>query len=195
MKLPKHLTIAALSIALLSTALLIGNRLGFVWAGQDGFIDYPSITVGDAVYERGETIHARNEYITFELDDAVIHMDYDTIVELEDTRPEYATIDVIQGRILVEGPLTVKTRGLRTQLTGITTFIHYSWRDEIEFAGVGMGGEVFVYESGEEIYHHIQSKTPHSVVMHTLEYTHEWREGFDPMASSSAEFYETFLGE
>ncbi len=117
-------------IVTLSTGLLISSH-----------IEEPQQTASiiggeDQTWSRGQTIssfdHQTPMHIKF--GDSEFWLDERTEVKLIDGRTGHLTIDVLQGRIVATGPLTISTREIKTVITSPTSFVHYSWLNKIEVA-------------------------------------------------------------
>lgn len=174
MRKQNYLSIILVStVAILSTALLIAQR----FEGGTQVI----ATMGDEEFRRGEVVHANQpELLTY--GSAQIWMDKNTDVKLVDGSDEWVTINVVQGRVVAIGQLTVETRELKTVIDGTTSFVHYSWQDRIEIASID--GRTYLHRVDEQI-----DLSAQSLSTTTLEpFVDEYIE-FDPSKSSAASFY------
>lgn len=188
----KSNTIIALIIVILSTCLLVGNRIGFTWAGGEGLEKHSSALViidGAIPYteiQRGETLSSADlDTLNFILNNTEIFLDKNTEVKLIDGRKGKEKINVIQGRVVVRGEISIETRAVETFVNGTTSFTHYSWLDEIEISPIS--GSVSVVFGDKEI----DINSP--IKLHTLP-TYEMEQiDFNPENSSAKEFYEKVL--
>jgi len=129
-------TILITIVIILSTGLLVGNRFGFKWTGGDGYKKHASGFVGTEEYKRGETVSSSDDSSILEFCDAMIWMDINTEIQLVDGLSNACEINIIQGRVVITGDITVSTREVKTDINGTTSFVHYSWLDEIEVASL-----------------------------------------------------------
>lgn len=200
----KHLnTILITIVIILSTALLVGNRFGFKWTGGDGFEKHqiailPTFDEPYATFKRGETISTINppddaegnyKYIPLyvKFGSAEIWLDENTEIKLIDGREDKLEINVIQGRVLISGNITVSTREVRTYINGTTSFVHYSWLDEIEVASLD-GKSIINVPDQEQM-----TLNKQAVKMTTLpNYSFEYFD-FVPETSSAANFYKSSI--
>lgn len=175
----KHLNIVlAATIAILSTALLVGLRLDSV-PHQQAIVD------GER-FQRGEIIHSGEEIIMAEFGGADIWMDRNTEVKLVNGQEGQETINVIQGRVVVKGDVIIQTREILINIDGTASFVHYSWEDRIEIASVEGTAVLIRDDRTEDISGQSLSTT-------TLKpYVDEYKI-FDPQQSSASDFYEKSL--
>lgn len=176
MKLANFNTALICLVVTLSTVLLIGYRLGATWAGGDGFLEQQTAVLigpGQFDWSRGETISSFDHQTPMEIKfgESKFWLDERTEVKLLDARAEHLTIDVLHGRIVAQGPITISTRELKTTIVTPTSFVHYSWLNKIEVAII----DGLAYE---------QSTLPPYSQTSTL---------FNPATSSASAFYEQVL--
>lgn len=172
-------TTLVILVVIFSTALLVVQRF-------DGGKHAVGI-VGDQEFRRGEVVHAEKvELLKFGGVD--IWMDSNTDVKLVDGREENITINVVQGRVVAIGQLTIETRDLKTVIDGTTSFVHYSWEDRIEIAAVA--GAAYLERNGEQI-----DLTGRAISTSTLPPYVDEDITFDPENSSAAEFYDSAFSE
>ena len=127
-------TLLVLIIVVLSTGLLVSQH-----------IEAPQLTavlIGPGLQEwkRGETISSFDHETAMEIifgGKARIWLDERTEIKLINAQTGNLTIDVLQGRIMATGPLTITTRELKTVISSPTSFVHYSWLNKIEVATIG----------------------------------------------------------
>lgn len=178
----KSITLVIIVIALLSTVLLIANRIGYEWAGGSG-IEKHEVAISDGYeYRRGQVIRSDDEIKMVEFVDARFFMEPNTEVRIESGLAEDPVINVIKGRIVVNGPMTVATREVRTKSYGLLSYVHYSWEDVVEIASVS--GEATVSVEDLE-----QTLVGEALKTYTLPpYAFEEIE-FNPTESSASAFY------
>lgn len=150
-------------IATLSTALLVVQHF-----------DAPQqlatlVGTNELSWSRGQTISSFDQTtpLAIQFGDSRFWLDERTEVKLIDGRDGSLIIDVLQGRIVATGPLTISTREIKSVIEGPTSFVHYSWLNKIEVAIIG--GEA--YEQS--------TLPPYEKKSFT----------FDPMGSIANEFY------
>lgn len=165
-------------VALLSTVLLVARRFDATWAGGDGFsLHQTAVLLGPGQFDwsRGETISSFDRLAPMEIKfgEATLWLDERTEVKLIDGRAGQLTIDVLQGRIVTQGPITISTRELKTTISEPTSIVHYSWLNKLEVATI----DGVAYE---------QSTLP--------PYT-KTEISFDPQTSSAKDFYEQVLAK
>jgi hypothetical protein len=178
-------------IVIISTALLIGNRLNTTWSGGDG---YEQHAVAEnfktkELYHRGETISSfeKETPMMIRFGGTYIYLDENTEVKIIDGREGQLTVNVIQGRVVLKGEITVSTRDLRTHFNGTGAFVHYAWDDRIQIISID-GSAILERADQEEII------TGRMLTTTTLEpYTDEFSI-FDIETSSARYFYESALG-
>lgn len=172
-------TTLILIVIFLSTGLLIGNRLSLVWAGGDGYETHTSGFVGEREYQRGKTISSGNNFYLLEFCQTNIWLDINTEIKLIDGRINRCAINVLQGRVVVRGNITIITRELKTTISGLTSFVHYSWRDEIEIAKI-LGNTTIHYDT--------LNKSVETLIINTNNYQ-ESDLIFNPTISNASAFY------
>lgn len=157
-------TLLALIIVVLSTGLLINQHLNSP--------QLTAVLLGPGLQEwsRGETISSFDHSAPMEIifgGEVKIWLDERTEVKLIDARAGRLTVDVLQGRIIATGPLTVTTREVKTIVDSPTSFVHYSWLNKIEVATIN--GDAYEQST-------LPPYTKNSFT-------------FDPMGSIANEFY------
>lgn len=180
----KHLNTALVVVVIsISTVLLIGLRFDAKWAGGAGLAQHQSAFVGETEYQRGEVIDSGEDYTKVDFGEAEIWLDENTQIKILDGRKDQLTINVIQGRVVADGELTISIRETRTVFDGRISFVHYSWLNEIEIAPIE--GITKLIRDDK-----IETLTNQALRTTTLEpYTGEVIE-FDPESSNAAEFYQ-----
>lgn len=190
-----------LVIAVISTVMLVGVRFGAVWAGGEGYVKHQQATYSDNVqttyFKRGELISTMPDakplpgydsvfMLRISFGDATIWLDESTEVKLINGIPGEETIQVLQGRVVVDGPLTIEVRELDLEINGTVSFVHYSWLDEIEIAVIQ--GEAMLTRPDQR-----ETLTDTALKTTTLQpYIDEIIE-FNPETSEAAAFYEIVL--
>ncbi len=192
----KHFTTVLILVVIsISTVLLIGLRFDAQWAGGSGTQSHQKAWLfdkpGPEIFERGEIISTMpdSELTNFKIPlqlsfgEAMIYLDKNTEVKIIDGREGQLTINVIQGRVVVDGALTIATREMRTKIDGCASFVHYSWLNEAEIAP--MSGTVRLNRDER-----IETLTDRAIKTSTLEPYDDETIEFNPKSSSAAEFYE-----
>ena len=167
--------------------MLVGNLFGFTWAGGDGYRTHSSGFVGAVEYKRGQTIDSGDSFLLLQFCDALIYFDVSTHVTLVDGRQDRCAINVAQGRIIVKGKIEIQTRNIAAHINGTSSFVHYSWLDDIEVATIS--GSLLIDVPGR----HQLNLESDAVKLHTLApYTQE-KISFNPATSAAADFYKFSL--
>ncbi len=121
--------------------LLVGQRLDARWAGGSGGIEpcQATLVYGDTVVGRGQIMStSADDYAEYELCDGThLYLDQNTQLRLSYYRNPAAQtetqLELIQGRVIVDGLASIKARNLIAQVKGSACeFVHYSWRDELD---------------------------------------------------------------
>ena len=157
-------TLLVLIIVALSTGLLISQHI------EEPQLSAVLIGPGLQEWTRGETISSFDNNTPMEIifgGEVRIWLDERTEIKLIDGREGSLTIDVLQGRIVATGPLTISTRDIKTVISSPTSFVHYSWLNKIEVATID--GEAYEQPT-------LPPYTKNSFT-------------FDPMGSIANEFY------
>ena len=140
MKRFNFITILSGLIIVVAISALILNR--YEIPHEPAFVD-------DVRFERGEIIESGDDIIEIQFGESVIFADKNTEVKIIEGRDDHFVINVIQGRVVVDGDLSIVTREVETIVDGRSSFVHYSWLDEIEVAVID--GETLI-------------KTPDSII-------------------------------
>ena len=124
-------TLLVLIVVMLSTGLLISQQFSTP--------QLKAVLIGPGLQEwsRGETITSFDRETPMKIifgSVTEIWLDTRTEIKLVDGREGHLTIDVLQGRIIATGPLTISTREVKTHIDSPTSFVHYSWLNKIEVA-------------------------------------------------------------
>lgn len=132
----------ALAVALLAVVVLIAARVGFEWAGGDGLTAPLVITNGETwgtecAPTSTDTQHIHEITCTgqrkrFTFGAAVITLDENTDVSIVSDDASKPVINLVTGRIVIDGPLSVSIRDVTIATEGITTFVHYSWLNKVD---------------------------------------------------------------
>lgn len=180
-----------LAITIISTALLIGNRFNTTWAGGEGYEQHATAEIfkTQEIFHRGETITSfyQETPMMVRFGGAYIYLDENTEVKIIDGRKDQLTVNVIQGRVVVKGDITISTRDLRTHFDGIGAFVHYAWEDKIQIISIE-GGAALERAGQEEII------TGRTLTTTTLEPFVDEFSVFDIETSSARDFFESVLG-
>ncbi|MBU0614312.1 hypothetical protein KJ766_03480 [Patescibacteria group bacterium] len=186
----EHLWIAALLVVAMGIVLLVGNRLHTSWAGGTGFEQHFCANAEDIEFCRGEIISTMPDNLSAPqivyFGTATIFVDENTEINFVDGRIGNETINVLQGRVVIDGKINIQTRDIKTYVDGKTSFVHYSWLDEIEVANIS--GTTKIEYSNKTL--NVKNE---AVKISTIEnYKYNFIE-FDPSSSSASEFYKTVL--
>jgi len=169
-------------IIIFSTTLLIGYRFDALWAGGQGISPHQLAVTADRDYKRGEIIETGDdEWLPVRFGNVDLWLSENTQVKLIDGRVNNLTVNVLQGRIVVNGPITIEVREIDIQVDGLATYVHYSWLDEAEI--VNIAGSVLVEREDRIIQVDQGLKTT------TLAPFSEEVIQFDPETSEAADFY------
>lgn len=174
-------------LAVLVATLLVGQRLGFVWAGGDGYRAQPgAIVVGSGEkIERGEWIMTgAAERIKITIGTTTeIALDQNTDLVLVDTDEDNPVVHLRRGRIYASGPLTVNTNFTSTQIAnGAVSVVNYDFRETVSIAPVETVAMISIdtdqsFQTEKPV--DIHETSPVSVI-ETM---------FDPSSGAAADFY------
>ena len=183
----KFTKIVAIVIAITAATLLVGQRFQASWAGGGGLQQHTPVTTPNGqIYHRGETVRAE-QASQFSLGESTVYLDENTQVKIINSINGQETMNVIQGRVVVQGPVTIKVREVDVGLNGTTSFVHYSWLDEVDILNIDGTVTVHAEETertlapGEGA--RMNTIPPYTFLLSTL----------DLEASSAAGFYEKTL--
>ncbi|PIQ67751.1 hypothetical protein COY25_03745 [Candidatus Uhrbacteria bacterium CG_4_10_14_0_2_um_filter_41_7] len=166
-------TILAILTVVIASSLLVGQKMNL--------IKHQSAFVSGTEYHRGEVISSADGYLKVDFAGTNIWLDKKTEVKIISGENGQELINVLQGRILIKGKLKIQTRNVITKIDGETSFVHYSWLDDIEIANIlGLATVVFDNKS-------VNLTSP--IKLHTLPDYNLTEISFNPELSSSAEFY------
>ncbi|MEK7183832.1 MAG: hypothetical protein AAB776_04335 [Patescibacteria group bacterium] len=121
---------------------LLGSSLEAPFSGGQGQIEpcrAEAIDPQGSTISRGELMSSPiDAYTKFQLcDGTMLYLDSNTQIKLTQYRnPKAVTetqLELIQGRVIVDGVANVRARNLVGQVRGAgCEFVHYSWRDELD---------------------------------------------------------------
>lgn len=128
----------AFPIVLLSGVLLTALRLDAKWTGGSGYVSPCPATMrsDDTVtIRRGEVMQTKDtERQIFQgCEGTQYALDERTALKLV-AYPHLASptkLELLQGRVLVQGRADIKTRDVILHVTGSCEIVHYSWLDEV----------------------------------------------------------------
>lgn len=166
-------TILAILIVVLGNSLLAWQTMNLT--------KHQSAFANSIEYRRGETISSLDEYLKVDFAGSNIWLDKKTEVKILSGEKGEELINVLQGRILVKGKLGVQTRSVLTKIDGETSFVHYSWLDDIEVANIS--GNTTLYFKSTSL------KLASPIKLHTLPDYSLIEIDFNPESSSAADFY------
>lgn len=183
----RHLPIALFTLLL--ATLLVGQRLGYPWAGGAGIPDL----LGADGYRRGEVIRTGDApYTEIRLGTVRLGLAERTDLELVSLERGDLRVRLIRGRIAVEAApdvpgITVSTNATHTRLLdkGALSVVNYDFRNVVDITPIGTAVSV-VLANGDGFV----ATTPQSVT--------EWPaiavedSAFDPAAGAAAAFYARF---
>lgn len=133
MNMRKFNTILIINLALLSTVLLTGRLFDATWAGGEGY-DRQGVAIVDGIeYQRGETITTGdNEWKIVEMTDVTVWMYENTQLKLVNLVEDEIELTVVQGRVVIDGNVTMRVRDQTTALVGRNSYVHYSWLNKVD---------------------------------------------------------------
>jgi hypothetical protein len=176
-----------ITIIILAAALLVGNRFDARWAGGDGYAVHQLATSQEQVWKRGELISSEDTS-TFTLGNATVYLDDKTEIKLIDGREGDEMIQLIQGRVYVDGEIGIIVREVTTYSPGTISVVHYSWLDEIDVLFFDETSHIIT--PGFTLFANAIDAT--MVKMNTLNY--EYTEyDFEIEGSASEDFYQRIL--
>jgi hypothetical protein len=196
-------------IVSLATLLLVGNRLGYFWAGGDSVIE-PETTELIDVFAATSNSHAADTQLTTYLPGEIIstpadqffalrtngptnapvfNLDINSQLKIVETAGDDITINLITGRLVVDGRVTVVVRDTTISLDGIATLVNYNWLEKMDVSVL----------SGTATIHQGQYSTVvrdnHAVSLDTLPPFNEIKPtSFSLDATSVKVFYDWALG-
>ncbi|MFA6130678.1 MAG: hypothetical protein WC730_00220 [Patescibacteria group bacterium] len=176
-----------LLLASIGSILLVGNRLNATFAGGEGLLTHACAQADEKMYCRGDDISTFTESspLHLVLGTADIWLDENTELEIIDGREGQETVNLLQGRMVVDGELMIATREILTTVSGTTSMVHYSWLNELEIAAID--GETMVTFDDQQI-----ALSNQAIKINTLSYVQK-EIIFNPEDSSRSSFYKTVL--
>lgn len=153
-------TILIVSISVLALVLIVGNQLGYTWAGANGIPTPVSVTLTETEgtiverngaeqptthpLRRGEYIRVDDGFAKLSIGGYTLALDARTDLELVSLNPERMEVRVGRGRVVIqgtdtEGKLTVHAGPSQATLvpsSGWVSIIHYDFLGKVEFAPV-----------------------------------------------------------
>lgn len=173
---------------------LVGQRLNVKWLGGTGRVapcPAEEIDRNDVSINRGEIMATKPaEFSRYQLcDGTVLYLDANTQVRLSAYRnlglvaSQNTQLELIQGRVIVDGLADVKTRNVLTSVNGAgCEVVHYSWLDKVDVTPlVAEGCKIKSLQSPLE--------TLQTSRLNTFDSTIEATSSFQPANSSAANFY------
>ncbi len=139
--------------------------------------------------QTGSTEFAAYRFITDPNDDALLFLDQNTKIRLDETSPE-KHVTLLQGRVITsfvatEREVTVQVRNL--EISSIhCAIVHYSWLDEVEISNPGTG-KCLVKSTGFKV------EPGKTVRVNTFDGQILFMTDFVPTASAAINFF-TFAG-
>ena len=188
-----NLGLSAVVIAVVAI-VLVGQQFDARWLGGTGRVDpCPAHHVGSPQFEvrRGEVMSTetgesdRNQMC----DGSILYLDANTQIRLSAYRntdlvaSQNTQLELIQGRVIVDGLADVKTRNTIVSVNGAgCEIVHYSWLDKVDVTPlVESGCKIESLSAPLEARQTLRLNTFNSAVESTSP--------FNPQASSAAAFY------
>ncbi|HCC83854.1 TPA: hypothetical protein DEP96_03315 [Candidatus Uhrbacteria bacterium] len=142
----------AVIIVVLAVVILAGHRLGYFWAGGDGVITPETTELIDVFAATTDSHQADTplltwlpgEIITTPADQffalrtngptnaPVFNLDVNSQLKIVKTDGDNITVNLITGRLVIDGRVTVAVRDTSIAVDGITTIVNYSWLDTMD---------------------------------------------------------------
>lgn len=169
-------------IIALSTTLLIGARFEARWAGGAGYETHQSAFVLDQEFVRGEVIASGDDWLIVEFGPSLIWLYADSELLIVDGREGQLSVNLLQGRAVIDGHLQVQARELMAKIDGVAAIVHYSWLDELELAD--LEGSLWLEYDDESI--DISNQARRYSTLPPYDYAEF---DFDPENSEAADFY------
>jgi hypothetical protein len=133
------MTLSTATVVILCSVFLVGARLEASWAGGHGRVEAcPATNLGTGlVIPRGGVLASTaDEFAKFELcDGSTFYLDKNTQLRLDRyfVSPAQPTqLTLLQGRVIVDGVVDVKTRNLTFAASSGCELVHYSWLDQVD---------------------------------------------------------------
>ncbi len=150
----RNRTTISLTVIIITLAIivLVGHRLGYFWAGGDGVIT-PETTELIDVFAATTDSHAADtplltwlpgEIISTPTDQfyalrtngptnaPIFNLDVNSQLKIVSTDGDNITVDLITGRLVVDGKVTVVVRDTSIAIDGVATLVNYSWLNKMD---------------------------------------------------------------
>jgi len=163
---------------------VLGISTGLLFAHRFDTEPHQPACINETCFSRGEIISS-DETQLVTLGDSSIWMEENTEIKVINGMLGEELINVIQGRIVVKGDLSIQTREVFTRIIGVSSFVHYSWEDRIEIAEIE--GDVVIETATD------QKIIDGAVSLQTLAPYETNEIQFDPENSSAKLFYQKAL--
>ncbi|MBU4314934.1 hypothetical protein KJ673_00845 [Patescibacteria group bacterium] len=164
-------------IVIIAGGLLIHNR-----TATESQLSAINRQTGDII-KRGEIMTTSDDYAVFNIDNSTVYLSKNTQVKLVDGRQGNIDLQLIQGRIVLDGNANISVREVNISTKGQVSVVHYSWLDEIEAAPI-IGLATVQYSDQSRFL------DPQAIRMSTLDpYATEFID-FNPSQSSEKDFYD-----
>ncbi len=179
----KSTTLMVIIVAILSTLLLVGQQFGYRWVGGDGIETQITVTSGGQEFFRGETIIADDEITKVTFAETEIFLEPKSELKIVSTSATNPEINLVQGRAIVNGPISIVVRDLNFKSSGLISFVHYSWLNSVELVSNGKEIEIMA--------NNFQKTIKNEALKASTLPPYETEEIiFDPINSSAADFYQ-----
>lgn len=172
--------------------VLVGQQLNVKWLGGTGRIilcPAEEIDRNDVSINRGEIMATKkSEFSRYQLcDGTVLYLDANTQIRLsaypDPVASQNTKLELIQGRMIVDGLADVRTRNTTVSVTGAgCEIVHYSWLDKADITPLVEAGCQIENFSGQLVAREISR-------LNTFDTTLETTSPFNPTSSSAASFY------
>lgn len=204
----KSFVILTLTFVILSISLIIGQRLGFSFAGGNGY--EPRLSAKADIIEGVVTTNRAGKVDTLTLDHSIqrgeiiqtspqartllrfpggtIGLDQQTDLRIDELKEDQLDIHVARGRIMIdfERPLNISTGLTNTTLVeGSLSLIHYDFLEKVSI--IPFNNPVSIILDSDEPF---ITESPVDIEGKPLLISQ--LESFDPKQSSAKEFYEWF---
>jgi hypothetical protein len=165
--------------------MLIGNSIGYKWAGGSGILENQIVTDMQTsdILNRGEIMEATDQYKFFTIGKTQIFLSKNTQVKLVNLHEGQIDLQLIQGRIVANGEVNISVRDIDVFIPADsqTSIVHYSWLDELEIAP--MAGNLIIEYENQTL------ELESAIKIHTLPPYEYSNIEFNKTQSSEADFY------
>lgn len=139
-------------VVCLVAVVLFALRLGSPLFGGAGRVDpcrADLVGVSDELISRGESMSTEvTEFAKYQLcDGTLLYLDANTQVRLREYKnpdplaSQNTQLDLIQGRVIVDGLADVRTRNMTVKVNGSgCELVHYSWLDKLDVTPFSVAG-------------------------------------------------------